>query len=62
MVRPSEDGWFGHDAVSDAVATAIAAGGDGEWRKWREFLLDDAVQKRFATEFLRKLKDLVKVV
>ena len=40
----------------------MAAGGDGEGRKWREFLLDDAVQKGYATEFVRKLKDLVKVV
>ena len=61
VVRRGEDGWFGRDAVSDAVAAAMAAGGDGEGRKWREFLLDDAVQKGYATEFVRKLKDLVKV-
>ncbi|TKW00633.1 hypothetical protein SEVIR_8G123800v4 [Setaria viridis] len=59
VARRSEDGWFGCDAVSDAVAAAMAAGGDGEGRKWREFLLDDAVQKGFAAEFLRNLKGLV---
>ncbi|RLM70134.1 hypothetical protein C2845_PM17G09260 [Panicum miliaceum] len=59
VVRRGEDGWFGRDAVSDAVTAAVAAGvggrgvggADGEGTKWSEFFLDDAVQKGFATEF-----------
>jgi hypothetical protein len=60
VARRGEDGWFGHEAVSDAVGTAMAGGWEGEGRKWREFLMDDAVQKRFADEFLKDFKDLVR--
>ncbi|OEL12923.1 Anthocyanidin 3-O-glucosyltransferase [Dichanthelium oligosanthes] len=46
VTRRGEDGWFGRQDVSDAVALAVADGGEGERGKWREFLTDDAVQKR----------------
>lgn len=58
VARRSEDGWFGCDEVRDAVAAATAPCG-AEGLKWREFFLDDAVQKWFATEFLRDLKGLL---
>uniref|UniRef100_A0A0D9XRV9 Glycosyltransferase n=1 Tax=Leersia perrieri TaxID=77586 RepID=A0A0D9XRV9_9ORYZ len=58
VARRGEDGWFGRDDVRDAVAAAV--GGDGgEERRWREFLMDEAVQRGFVREFvagLRKLK------
>ncbi|KAF8720702.1 hypothetical protein HU200_023604 [Digitaria exilis] len=60
VARRSEDGWFGRDEVRDAVAAAMAPGGEGEGMKWREFFLDDAVQKGFAAEFLRELKGLLR--
>jgi hypothetical protein len=60
VARRGEDGWFGHEAVSNAVGTAMAGGWEGEGRKWREFLMDDTVQKRFADEFLKDFKDLVR--
>lgn len=60
VARRGDDGWFGREAVSDAVAAAVADGGEGEGRKWREFLMDAAVQKRFADEFVRDLKELVR--
>ncbi|RCV39053.1 hypothetical protein SETIT_8G192500v2 [Setaria italica] len=60
VARRDEDGWFGGQDVSDAVALAMAEGGDRDGRKWREFLTDDAVQKRFAGDFVRQLKELVR--
>ncbi|CAM0150412.1 unnamed protein product [Urochloa decumbens] len=58
VARRGEDGWFGRDAVRAAVAAAAV--GDTEEIKWRDFLLDDAVQKGFAAEFLRKLNGLAR--
>uniref|UniRef100_A0A0E0MFA5 Glycosyltransferase n=1 Tax=Oryza punctata TaxID=4537 RepID=A0A0E0MFA5_ORYPU len=61
VARRAGDGWFGREGVRDAVAAAVAGGGgggDGEERKWREFLLDDCVQKRFAREFVAGLRRL----
>ncbi|KAL6648726.1 hypothetical protein ACP70R_012950 [Stipagrostis hirtigluma subsp. patula] len=60
VARRDEDGWFGRRDASDAVAAAAAAGGEGNARRWREFLTDDAVQKRFEDEFVRELKKLVR--
>jgi len=60
VARRDEDGWFGRGDVADAVAAAMADGGDGDLRKWREFLTDDAVQMRFPDEFVRQLKELVR--
>ncbi|KAL6867771.1 hypothetical protein ACP4OV_015795 [Aristida adscensionis] len=60
VARRGEDGWFGREDVRDAVAAAVAAGGEGEAGKWREFFTDDAVQRRFADEFVRELKKLVR--
>jgi len=60
VAHRDEDGWFGRGDVADAVAAAMADGGDGELRKWREFLTDDAVQMRFTDEFVRQLKELVR--
>ncbi|CAM0870958.1 unnamed protein product [Alopecurus aequalis] len=60
VARRSDDGWFGHAEVTDAVGTAMAAGWEGEGRKWREFLMDNAVQERFADDFVRDFKNLVK--
>ncbi|KAF2910790.1 hypothetical protein DAI22_11g127800 [Oryza sativa Japonica Group] len=61
VARRDGDGWFGHDAVRDAVNAAVAdaGGGDDDERKWREFLTDDAVQRRFVEEFVRELRKLV---
>jgi hypothetical protein len=59
VVRRDEDGWFGLQGVSDAIAMATADGGEGDGRKWREFLTDD-VHKRFAGELVRQLKELVR--
>ncbi|TVU25545.1 hypothetical protein EJB05_28063, partial [Eragrostis curvula] len=61
VARRDEDGWFGREDVSSAIAAAAAEGGDGEGRKWREFLMDDAVQERFADNLVRDLKKLVTV-
>ncbi|KAF0897525.1 hypothetical protein E2562_038748 [Oryza meyeriana var. granulata] len=56
--RRADDGWFGREAVCRAVATATAGGGDAEQRNWREFLWDEAVQRRFVDEFVFGLKKL----
>ncbi|CAL5018011.1 unnamed protein product [Urochloa decumbens] len=58
--RDDEDGWFGRDDVRDAVAAAVAAGGDGDARKWREFFTANAVQNKFAVDFATELKEIVK--
>ncbi|CAN6362915.1 unnamed protein product [Urochloa humidicola] len=58
--RRGEDGWFGRQDVSDAVDLAVADGGDGDGRKWKEFFTDEDVQKRFAGDFVRQLKELVR--
>ncbi|CAN6234495.1 unnamed protein product [Urochloa humidicola] len=58
--RDDEDGWFGRDDVRDAVAAAVAAGGDGDARTWREFFTADAVQNKFAVDFARELMDIVR--
>ncbi|XP_062198336.1 anthocyanidin-3-O-glucoside rhamnosyltransferase-like [Phragmites australis] len=58
--RRDEDGWFGRDDVSKAVDAAMADGGEREAKKWREFLTDDAMQKRYTDQFIRELKDLIK--
>ncbi|KAL6870586.1 hypothetical protein ACP4OV_014434 [Aristida adscensionis] len=60
VARRGEDGWFGRDNVSAAVAAAVAEGGDREAGRWREFLMDHAVQKRYMDQFIRDLKALVK--
>ncbi|CAD6258324.1 unnamed protein product [Miscanthus lutarioriparius] len=57
--RRDEDGWFGRQDVCDAVAAAVADGGEGDNRKWANFLTDDAVQGRFADEFVRQLREFV---
>ncbi|KAG0528708.1 hypothetical protein BDA96_05G035400 [Sorghum bicolor] len=59
VARRDEDGWFGRQDVCDAVAAAVADGGEGEARKWADFLTDDGVQGRFADEFVRQLRELV---
>ncbi|TVT96705.1 hypothetical protein EJB05_58062, partial [Eragrostis curvula] len=58
VARREEDGWFGHYDVSEAVAAAMAADGEGDARKWREFLMDDAVQTKFADKFIEDLKQI----
>ncbi|KAF0897521.1 hypothetical protein E2562_038746 [Oryza meyeriana var. granulata] len=58
VARRGDDGWFGRKALRDAVATAVAGGGDNEESKWREFFSNDAVQTRFVEEFLAGLKKL----
>uniref|UniRef100_A0A0D9XRW0 Glycosyltransferase n=1 Tax=Leersia perrieri TaxID=77586 RepID=A0A0D9XRW0_9ORYZ len=58
IARRSVDGWFSREDVRDAVAAAVAGDG-GEESRWREFFMDDAVQKTFVRDFvdgLRKLK------
>ncbi|TVT96712.1 hypothetical protein EJB05_58069, partial [Eragrostis curvula] len=60
VARREEDGWFGRDDVSEAVAAAMAPGGEGDARKWRDFFMDDAVQKRFADKFIAELKEIVR--
>ena len=37
----------------------MAEGREGEGKKWRDFLLDDAVQKRFADDFVRDFTNFV---
>ncbi|KAG0528709.1 hypothetical protein BDA96_05G035500 [Sorghum bicolor] len=59
VARRDEDGWFGRQDVCDAVAAAVADGGEGDARKWADFLTDDAVQGRFADEFVRQLREIV---
>ncbi|KAG8090779.1 hypothetical protein GUJ93_ZPchr0011g28189 [Zizania palustris] len=58
VARRAEDGWFGREDVRDAVTAAVAGGRDGEEKKWREFFTDDAVQTRFAKDFVAGLKKL----
>ena len=60
VARRDEDGWFGSGDVADAVAAAMADGGDGDLRKWREFFTSDAVQNKFAVDFVRELKEVVR--
>ncbi|CAO2177047.1 unnamed protein product [Urochloa humidicola] len=60
VARRAEDGWFGRQDVSDAVALALADGGDGDGGKWKEFFTDQDVQKRFTRDFVRQLKKLVR--
>ncbi|CAO2151997.1 unnamed protein product [Urochloa humidicola] len=60
VARRGEDGWFGRQDVSDAVALAVADGGDRDGKKWKEFFTDEAVQKRFTVDFVRQLKELVR--
>uniref|UniRef100_A0A0D3HLK2 Uncharacterized protein n=1 Tax=Oryza barthii TaxID=65489 RepID=A0A0D3HLK2_9ORYZ len=60
VARRARDGWFGREDVRDALAAAFAGGedGGGEEKKWREFLMDDAVQRRFVREFVAGLRRL----
>ncbi|KAF7006413.1 hypothetical protein CFC21_021462 [Triticum aestivum] len=60
VARRDGDGWFGRADVSDAVDTAMADGWEGRGIKWREFLTDDAVQKRLADDFVRDFKNFVR--
>jgi flavonol-3-O-glucoside L-rhamnosyltransferase len=60
VARRDQDGWFGRDNIARAVAAATADGGNGNGRKWREFLMDDAMHIRFAEKLLRDLKELVR--
>ncbi|XP_066340992.1 anthocyanidin-3-O-glucoside rhamnosyltransferase-like [Miscanthus floridulus] len=59
VARRDEDGWFWRQDVRNAVAAAVADGGEGDARKWADFLTDDGVQGRFADEFVRQLTELV---
>lgn len=60
VARRDGDGWFGRGDVSAAVDTAMADGWEGEGTKWKEFLMDDAVQKRFGDDFVRDLTNFVR--
>ncbi|KAG2596333.1 anthocyanidin-3-O-glucoside rhamnosyltransferase-like [Panicum virgatum] len=60
VARRDEDGWFGRGDVADAVAAAVATGGDGDAGRWREFFTCDAVQNKFAADFVRELKEVVR--
>jgi hypothetical protein len=60
VARRDGDGWFGRGDVSAAVDTAMADGWEGEGTKWKEFLMDDAVQKRFGGDFVRDLTNFVR--
>ncbi|KAF6999096.1 hypothetical protein CFC21_015167 [Triticum aestivum] len=60
VARRDSDGWFGRGDVSDAVDTAMADGWEGQGIKWRDFLMDDAVQKRLADDFVRDFKKFVR--
>ncbi|CAN6227524.1 unnamed protein product [Urochloa humidicola] len=60
VAQRDEDGWFGREDVTEAVAAAVAAGGDGDARKWREFFTAEAVQNKFADDFVRELKEIVR--
>ena len=62
VARRDEDGWFGRHDVCDAVAAAVAndgGGGDDARKKWTDFFTDDAVQGKFADEFVRQLREIV---
>ncbi|CAL4995424.1 unnamed protein product [Urochloa decumbens] len=59
VARRDEDGWFGRQDVSDAVAVAVADGGDGDGRNWRDFFTNQDVQNKFASDFVRQLKELL---
>ncbi|KAG2547705.1 anthocyanidin-3-O-glucoside rhamnosyltransferase-like [Panicum virgatum] len=58
-VAQRDDGWFGRGDVADAVAAAVAAGGDGD-AKWRDFFTNEAVQNKFQVDFIRELKKVVR--
>ncbi|KAF8720542.1 hypothetical protein HU200_023796 [Digitaria exilis] len=61
VARRDEDGWFRREDVRDAVAAAVATGGEGEgYKKWREFFTTDAMQDKFAVQFVRELKEVVR--
>ncbi|XP_044969337.1 anthocyanidin-3-O-glucoside rhamnosyltransferase-like [Hordeum vulgare subsp. vulgare] len=61
VARRDGDGWFGRRDVSDAVETAMADGWEGQGtNKWRDFLVDDAVQKRLADDFVTDFKKFVR--
>lgn len=60
VARRAEDGWFGRDDVAAAVAEAEADGGCREGKKWVEFLMDGAVQRRFVDDFIVGLRNLVR--
>jgi len=59
-VAQRDDGWFGRGDVADAVAAAVATGGDGDASKWREFFTNEAVQNKFQVDFIRELKKVVR--
>ncbi|XP_072958091.1 anthocyanidin-3-O-glucoside rhamnosyltransferase-like [Typha angustifolia] len=62
--RRDEDGWFGRAAVSKAVREVMVADEERRKRmmekhvKWREFFMDEEVQKKFTLEFVASLKEL----
>ena len=58
-VAQRDDGWFGRGDVADAVAAAVATGGDGD-AKWRDFFTNEAVQNKFQVDFIRELKKVVR--
>nr|CAB3482434.1 unnamed protein product [Digitaria exilis] len=62
VARRDEDGWFGRQDVRDAVEAAVASGGgeEDDARKWREFFTNEDVQSKFAVDFVRELKEVVK--
>jgi len=60
VARRDEDGWFGRGDVADAVAAAVAAGGDGDAAKWRDFFTAEAVQNKFVVDFIRELNKVVR--
>ncbi|XP_062197613.1 anthocyanidin-3-O-glucoside rhamnosyltransferase-like [Phragmites australis] len=60
VTRRDEDGWFGRADLTEAIAAAVAPSGLGDGRKWRKFLMDDAVKRRFVDKFVEDLKDLVR--
>jgi len=45
--------------VVDAVAAAVATGGDGD-ANWRDFFTNEAVQNKFQVDFIRELKKVVR--
>ncbi|KAG2581944.1 hypothetical protein PVAP13_6KG080000 [Panicum virgatum] len=58
-VAQRDDGWFGRGDVADAVAAAVATGGDGD-ANWRDFFTNEAVQNKFQVDFIRELKKVVR--